>query len=327
MVLTGTGTGARGGAGPGSAVAVIVSYESRQHLSYSLPSLGSTEGAASLRILVVDNGSTDGTREYVHNWFPGVEVLRVWPNRGFTGGANAGLRHALRLGATVVALFNADILIHPSWLRAATLLLRSTPKVGIVGFAQVGGLRSVEPPRGWPELQGHVRARRRNTVSGACLCFSPAALREVGLFDTGFRTFAEETDLYLRFRRAGYHVVELSVPSWHFNGGYWSRHSLRGSYQLMRSLQRFGIKHWPVREWPVRAARLVTLCCSSTVKVDPSYQFHALLHSQRPWVRRLIFCLAALSNGVSLPATLIQRAAVTAPARSVGLKVRGAPGG
>jgi len=308
MALSMTAGGAgQVAAGAGGAYAVIVSYQCRQHLAYSVQSLLDTEQPDGLRVVVVDNGSTDGTAEYVATAFPSVTVLRLRRNRGFTGGANAGLRYALRQDATLIGLFNADIRIHPAWLRAASAVLAADPRIGCVGFEQIGGLRSgAAPPDRWPIID-RVAARPRTSVSGACLCIAPRALRHVGLFDRGFRTFSEETDLYLRLQRAGFSLLEVSVPSWHLNGGYWSRRPLLGTYRLMRSLLRYGIKHWPASQFWPRFARLARLCCSADRKLDLSYRFHLMLRDQPAAVRLLIFAAAAAANVAGLPRTLLAR--------------------
>lgn len=287
--------------------AVIVSYQCRDHLSYSIPSLLATEQRERLRIVLVDNASTDGTSEFVRSAFPSVTILRLRRNRGFTGGSNAGISYALRHGATLIGLFNADIRIHPAWLRAASAVMAADPRIAGVGFAQLGGLRSGAPPPGrWPALGQVVTAQPRSRVSGACLCLRPRALEHVGLFDRGYRTFAEEIDLYLRLRKAGFRLVEVSVPSWHLNGGYWSRRRVAGSYRLVRSMQRFGIKHWPVRELGRRYARLARLCCSAA-ELDMSYRFHLMLRDQPQAVRCLIFVAGTAANVIGLPRTLIMR--------------------
>ncbi|HZI89416.1 MAG TPA: glycosyltransferase, partial [Candidatus Polarisedimenticolia bacterium] len=62
-------------------------------------------------VLLVDNGSSDGTAESVRAEFPSVEVLRLPANRYFAGGVNEGLRRAMDRGARSVLLLNNDVVL------------------------------------------------------------------------------------------------------------------------------------------------------------------------------------------------------------------------
>ncbi|HEX9604856.1 MAG TPA: glycosyltransferase, partial [Myxococcales bacterium] len=69
-----------------------------------------------LRIVVVDNASTDGTAEIVARDFPGVELLRMEENLGYGRANNEAMRRALDAGAQFVALVNNDVELEPGWL-------------------------------------------------------------------------------------------------------------------------------------------------------------------------------------------------------------------
>src|SRR5207302_3082786 len=72
---------------------VIVTWNGRQHLDTCLSSVAAQAGVAT-ETIVVDNGSTDGTSDYVRSRFPWVTLVTLAENRGFAGGNNAGVREA-----------------------------------------------------------------------------------------------------------------------------------------------------------------------------------------------------------------------------------------
>ena len=93
---------------------VIVTWNGRQHLAACLSSVAAQIGVRA-ETIVVDNGSTDGTAEYVRSQFPRVRLVALGENRGFAGGNNAGVREAR---GHLVAFLNNDTAVDAGWLRA-----------------------------------------------------------------------------------------------------------------------------------------------------------------------------------------------------------------
>ena len=84
------------------------------------------------RVLLVDNGSTDGTAETVRLEFPAVEVMRLETNRYFAGGVNEGLRRALGQGARSVLLLNNDVVLERPALGKLRQALEADPRLAAV---------------------------------------------------------------------------------------------------------------------------------------------------------------------------------------------------
>jgi GT2 family glycosyltransferase len=186
-----------------------------------------------VKILVVDNGSTDGSADAFAERFPDVDVMRLKENLRFAGGNNAGIRHALQQGAELIMLLNNDTLVDPGFLEPMLERFLSDPSCGMVGpkiyyadnptsiwFAGgeismwTGTMRHTgirEPDHGQFDM-----ARTIDYVSGCCLLTGRAVVEKVGLLDESYFMYGEDADWSMRVRRAGYRIVyEPRAKVWH----------------------------------------------------------------------------------------------------------------
>ena len=162
------------------------------------------------RVVVVDNGSPAHAPEALSAACPpGVECLRVDPNRGFSGGNNVGIRRLLdNPSIEAVLLLNNDTRCPPDLTRAMAAAL--APGVGLVGCemtgagggeAQAAG-GAFAPFFGYPVRLG--AGASPDYLQGSCLLVPREVLERVGLLDEAFEFFFEDADWSLRIRRAGY---------------------------------------------------------------------------------------------------------------------------
>lgn len=232
--------------------AVIVLHDSADDLRGASPATF----AAFRRVVAVDNGSRDGSRELARGL--GAEVVER-RNDGFGAAANAGAR--LTSGATF-ALMNPDIRFDdPGVVAAMAAILAADERIGLVAPALrlpdgaiQDSARSVPTPlnivrRRWGDRRaGMVRPDRLADVPwvvAACVFVRRAAFEEVGGFDPRFFLYFEDVDLCVRLRAAGWRVVvEPSLVVLHQH-----RASSRGGLlspaarRHMRSAVRFWVKH------------------------------------------------------------------------------------
>jgi len=183
------------------------------------------------RLLLVDNGSQDGTPEAVESAFPGVKVIVNAENLGFAAGANVGLRYALAQGADLVFLLNNDIEVASDVLDHLVSLVE--PDVGMVApkiyydtdrtrIWSLGGKRHPWTLEKTGDARGHIdsghweKVIERDYLVGCALLLSHRLLTEIGLFDERFFMYYEDSDLSLRARRAGFKLL-LSPQAfvWH----------------------------------------------------------------------------------------------------------------
>jgi GT2 family glycosyltransferase len=170
--------------------------------------------------ILVDNGSTDGSRELLAREFPEARVLALETNRGFAPAVNEGIRAAR---GDVVVLLNNDTEADPHWLAEIARALAENPRAGIVAcklrlFDQRDHLHSagdfyrvdgVPGNRGvWEKDCGQYDdARGIFGGCGAAVAYRKAMLDEIGAFDEELGSYCEDVDVNWRARLAGWAVA------------------------------------------------------------------------------------------------------------------------
>ena len=254
---------------------IVLAWNGLQLTRETLDSLARCRvpGGWQLRVMLVDNASSDGTPAVIAAEYPWVELLALPENRRFAGGNNAGLERALAAGADAVMLLNNDVQAeaglleqlldalaeHPDAGAAAPLIYHAAP-TDMIWYA--GGRCDLAlahtSHRGIRERDGGQYRAVEDTgyLTGCCLLATSEAWRNVGPLDEGYFIYAEDADWSLRARAAGYAL--LFVPGarlWHqvsaSSGGAanaWKiYHRLRANVRLF-SLHARGAARmtWPV---------------------------------------------------------------------------------
>jgi len=196
---------------------VIPNYNGRQFLSACLASLESQQ-YGSLRITVVDNGSSDGSLEYLRAAHPEVHCIVLPENLGFSAAVNAGI---LSSSSPYIFLLNNDTELPPDCVRNLVAAADEcggfdffSPKMlnfndhGILDGAGDGYLRGGAGYRlGTMERDGS-RYNQAGPVFGACagaVLYRCTVFDRIGLFDEDFFAYLEDVDLNVRMSRAGLH--------------------------------------------------------------------------------------------------------------------------
>lgn len=172
-------------------------------------------------VVVVDNGSQDGSLETAKNLFPGISVLENGNNIGFSAGNNTGIRYALEQGADYVLLLNQDTEVEPDFLRKLMAAARENPDVGIlsplifwkrtdkVWFS--GGRIDWLAMKTRHEKKVRQGAPYKSGFITACsMCIKREVLDRVGLLDGKFFLYWEDADFVYRAKKAGFSA--LVVP-------------------------------------------------------------------------------------------------------------------
>src|SRR6201996_1537643 len=141
---------------------VILNWNGIKYLRQFLPSvLASTW--PNLDIIVGDNGSTDGSVEFLQQNFPSVQIIQNDKNYGFTGGYNRVLE---KVEADYFILLNSDVEVHNGWIEPAIALMESDPMIAaaapkIRAFAQKGYFEHAGAAGGFIDVYGYPFCRGR----------------------------------------------------------------------------------------------------------------------------------------------------------------------
>ncbi|MDX1614261.1 MAG: glycosyltransferase family 2 protein [Candidatus Promineifilaceae bacterium] len=208
---------------------VIASWNGRQHLKHCLPSLRTTN-YANFRVLVVDDGSTDGTVEWLRQHHPEVECLRLSGNEGFVCAANRGMQEGLALRADYLLLLNNDTRVTPDWIDELVNVAEKDDTVGICSGRQLSwsGEAQIEL-RFYPEFAAGRLVERDVSDpdpphpvaygDGCCMLLRRQLLSAIGLFDDRYVAYAEDVDLSLRAWTSGWKVMHVPAATIHHRVG------------------------------------------------------------------------------------------------------------
>jgi GT2 family glycosyltransferase len=183
-----------------------------------------------VEVIVVDNGSTDGSVDALQAEYPQVMLLPLSDNVGFAGGNNHGLRHALRWGADYVLLLNNDARIAPDTVDMLVQAAQADRQVGILGpiIYRDDGSQHIESAGGRLNLYtgrfchfetlpaDQVHPYEVDMVSGCAMIVRREVMEQVGLLNERYFAYFEDAEWCVRVRRAGYRVVAVpGAQVWH----------------------------------------------------------------------------------------------------------------
>ncbi|MGB9133424.1 MAG: glycosyltransferase family 2 protein [Methanosarcina sp.] len=189
-----------------------------------------------LKIMMVDNGSTDGSIEYLKPKFPDVEFVANDRNLGFAEGNNVGIRIALARDDDYVLLLNNDTIVDSELIQHLVDVAEKEEKVGFVGpkvyfydykgrkdvISFAGGLIDFSKGKVLHVGEKEIDTKQHNVVKdydyveGSCLLARADTLRRIGLLNQAYFLYWEEIDLCVRGMAAGYRSVYAPAGMiWH----------------------------------------------------------------------------------------------------------------
>ncbi len=247
--------------------AVVVNYNAGDLLARCVDAIERDDSAGDAEIIVVDNGSTDGSLDAIEG--TSACVVHAPGNVGYSRAANLGIAAS---HAQHVAVLNADVILDPGTGAAMCDVLEHEANVGAVGprirddagrdypsAREVPGfatsvahlvLSPVWRANPWSRRyrQEHLRpdvARDTEWLSGAAMWFQRAALDDVGGWDERYFMFLEDVDLCVRLREAGWRVrYEPRGGVLHIEGVSRRSRPIGSLIDHHRSAYRFAATHW-----------------------------------------------------------------------------------
>jgi GT2 family glycosyltransferase len=252
---------------------VIVNYNTANDLRKCLASID--EALAEVETVVVDNGSSDGSREMVNGEFPWARLVDNPGNPGYASACNRGI------GATVqpyIFILNSDVEFTGDGLGDLIDYLDVNPDVGALGPMVLNSDGSIQMScRRFPSMLENIvhgflgdvwpgnpftrryqmkdvcrdEIREVDWISGAAMLLRREAAESVGGFDEAYFMYVEDVDICWRLREAGYRVIyDPDMRLVHHIGRTSSQQSMRMLYQHHRSMYIFFRKRYTgTRGW------------------------------------------------------------------------------
>lgn len=185
-------------------------------------------------LILVDNGSTDGTSTLVAERFPEATVLRLDPNEGIARGYNHGIRYSLKRGADFVVVLNNDTVVGSDFLEKMVQTYERHEDVGIVMpmiyYYGSSPTRVWSAGARWRSCPPSIKSIGAGRIDGSgisqeceidfapscCLLIERRSLERIGLFDPEYFFYFDDYDLCERFRSAGKKIYLSPMASvWH----------------------------------------------------------------------------------------------------------------
>lgn len=214
-----------------------------------------------LRVVVVDNGSTDGSDQTIRQTFPNIDWIANVRNLGFAGGANVGLEHARQNGADYVLFINNDTVLDPALLTELVRVAEGHPRAGLLTpkiyyyddptlVWAAGAYMARFPPR--VKIIGSARRdsprydvlRQVDYVTGCAILISRQVLEAIRGFDPIYwPIYHEDYDLCATVTKEGFEIWYVpTAKMWHKES-----QSQRGSgtkaFNLGKNIVPFYLKH------------------------------------------------------------------------------------
>lgn len=288
---SGGGDGPGAPAAPATVAAVVVNYESGPALARCVEGLCRQDPA---ELVVVDNGSVDGSVDRLRGRTPGVHVVDPGANLGYGAAANRGVAAT---SAPFVLVCNSDLEVAPGALATLAGALEERSDLAVVGplvrdpsgarypsartfpsMIDAGGhaLLGLFAPDNRFTRAYHQTAHAAGTetrpvdwLSGACLLLRRRAFEEVGGFDESYFMYAEDVDLCWRLARAGWRAAYVPAAEvTHAQGISTGAHPYRMILAHHRSLLRFAVRSspgWRKALLPLVVVGLAVRACLATL--------------------------------------------------------------
>lgn len=214
---------------------IILSYNTYELTRLCIESIRRYTSPGSYEIIVIDNGSKDGSVAWLRQQ-SGIQIILNEKNVGFPAGCNQGIKAT---SGTDILLLNSDTIVTPHWLEQLGIALYSSTKVGAVGCVtnhcsngqQIDvSYESIQELQSFAKKYNHSNPAKwisRTTLVGFCFLFKREIYEKVGLLDEIFSPGNYEDDDYsLRILQAGYELL-LCEDTFihHFGSGSFTKSS------------------------------------------------------------------------------------------------------
>jgi O-antigen biosynthesis protein len=250
---------------------IIVNYNVKHFLGQCIASVKKTLAPITGEIIVVDNASTDGSCDYLKEYFPEVVLIENTENKGFAKACNTG---AAKASGEYFLFLNPDTLVAENVIEESILLIQSKPKAGAVGVQMIDGSGKFLPEskRSFPTILSSLykltglaalfpsskkinayalgnlnknEVHAVDVICGAYMLIAEKVFTECKGFDEQFFMYGEDIDLSYRIKQAGYNNYysgNLSII--HFKGESISKPNIQYTKMFYGAMKVFVEKHY-----------------------------------------------------------------------------------
>jgi N-acetylglucosaminyl-diphospho-decaprenol L-rhamnosyltransferase len=312
---------------------IIVNYNSAAFTKQCLLTIFASTDQVSVEVIVVDNASYDGCDETIRAEFPEAIFIQSDCNLGFAGANNLGIRAAK---GRYILFLNPDTEIRDSAIQRLLASLESMPDAGMVGGRLLNSDLSVQTTsitafpsilnqvlgteylrqrfphaRLWgigPLFEDHAIPVQVDAISGACMLAKREVVDQVRGFTADYFMYAEDLDLCLKIKKAGWNVYYVPDAVVIHHGGRSSTSRVETAYaaiMIRESMFRFMQRHrglwyavlFRVSTTLVAACRLILLTLLLPASLSLAWR-RSLVRGWSKWSRILAWCVG-LQNWAS----------------------------
>lgn len=206
------------------------------------------------KIIIIDNGSTDGSQSYFRSHFPDCHLIETHQNLGYAGGNNVGITYALKENFDYILLLNNDTIVDPHLIHPFLKTFSEHPSAGILGtkiylmdqpnrFDHFGGMwnsyKMAFDYYGYHAEEDSLsfeEPKSLDYVCGAAMMVRSSLFKQIGLLDARYFLYWEEADFCFRARKAGFDVLTCpQAKIWHKVSGSFSGGKPHQSYFYWRN--------------------------------------------------------------------------------------------
>jgi GT2 family glycosyltransferase len=248
---------------------IIVNWNTRKMLLDCIESIISQSKFCTTEIIVVDNGSEDGSQEAIINTFPFVTLINNGINLGFSKANNIGIKYSK---GKYICLVNSDVILKEGCIDKMYEYMENNPPIGVLGPRILNPNNTLQVtckhfPSLWThivlslgihrviknsrlihaddmEYFDHAIVKDVDFIVGCFMMVRRDALNIVGLMDERFFIYYEEVDWCKRFWKSGWRVTfNPEAKAIHYNAGSSSRNPVRFSVEQQKALLQYWEKH------------------------------------------------------------------------------------
>jgi GT2 family glycosyltransferase len=211
---------------------IVLNYNGKKYLNDCFFSLAKINyPTEKLEVILVDNGSSDGSVDYVKLNYPWVKIVPLSRNYGFTGGNNRGVRFAT---GDYIVFLNNDVVVDTNWLIELTQVVMDNPTAILTSKSLFFEMPDIIDHDGTKATfigrSFQINFNRKNDTSkstpkyvvqpyGASMMVKKSVFEDLGEFDEVYFTSLEDTDLGLKAWLYGYKVIYVPTSFFYHVGG------------------------------------------------------------------------------------------------------------